>query len=297
MNKFVNPFELPGNWYKANLHTHTTRSDGQLPPDERIAQYRDAGYHVLALTDHGVTCDVSGESSDRFLAVSGIEMHPQCPTLPGTRYHIVGLCVPHMFAPRDPNDANGSIADVRAVGGLCFLAHPYWCGMSLKDFADLQGLEAMEVYNSTCDHCGRGSSEHEWANALDAGMRLPCLGVDDVHQTTVGEEIFEAWTWLKMPRLDLESVLLAIRTGACYASCGPVIHDFKVAGDKASLTCSPVARIQFMSGPATGRRRRSEEGLTITTFEAPLKPGMSYVRGVVTDARGRQAWTNPIWLM
>ena len=30
-------------WYKANLHTHTTVSDGKATPEEAIRLYKDAG--------------------------------------------------------------------------------------------------------------------------------------------------------------------------------------------------------------------------------------------------------------
>ena len=39
--------------YKANLHTHTTESDGTSSPSEVIYQYHDIGkYDILAITDH-----------------------------------------------------------------------------------------------------------------------------------------------------------------------------------------------------------------------------------------------------
>jgi hypothetical protein len=37
---------------KANLHTHTTVSDGKLMPHQVVDEYRQRGYGVLALTDH-----------------------------------------------------------------------------------------------------------------------------------------------------------------------------------------------------------------------------------------------------
>jgi predicted metal-dependent phosphoesterase TrpH len=49
---FSNPFELAGKWHKANLHTHTTVSDGRVSAAQRVEQYRDASYSVLAITDH-----------------------------------------------------------------------------------------------------------------------------------------------------------------------------------------------------------------------------------------------------
>lgn len=41
-------------WWRGNLHTHTLWSDGDDFPDMVAAWYRDAGYHFLALSDHGV---------------------------------------------------------------------------------------------------------------------------------------------------------------------------------------------------------------------------------------------------
>ena len=43
-----------GNWYRGNTHTHTYWSDGDAPADLVAANYRDAGYHFLVLSDHNV---------------------------------------------------------------------------------------------------------------------------------------------------------------------------------------------------------------------------------------------------
>lgn len=59
-NKFtiINPYECVdwSSWdtYKACLHLHTTASDGDVPLYEMIKAYYDAGYDILAVTDHGV---------------------------------------------------------------------------------------------------------------------------------------------------------------------------------------------------------------------------------------------------
>ena len=39
-------------WYKGNLHTHTTSSDGAVSPGEAIKLYNGLGYDFVALTDH-----------------------------------------------------------------------------------------------------------------------------------------------------------------------------------------------------------------------------------------------------
>ena len=41
-----------GQFYKANLHCHTTLSDGEKTPEEIKELYRQQGYSVVAYTDH-----------------------------------------------------------------------------------------------------------------------------------------------------------------------------------------------------------------------------------------------------
>lgn len=41
-----------GNWYKGNLHTHSTNSDGRKTPEEIVRIYREHGYQFLAFTEH-----------------------------------------------------------------------------------------------------------------------------------------------------------------------------------------------------------------------------------------------------
>ena len=36
-------------WFKGNLHTHTTRTDGVKTPEEAIALYRGAGYDFFGI--------------------------------------------------------------------------------------------------------------------------------------------------------------------------------------------------------------------------------------------------------
>ena len=81
--------------YKANLHTHSTLSDGEFPPQEVIRLYREHGYSVLAFTDHRKTNPVSGYDGGGLTLLSGIELHPNGPR--GIRWHLLALGVPESF--------------------------------------------------------------------------------------------------------------------------------------------------------------------------------------------------------
>ena len=39
-------------WYKGNIHTHTTESDGDASPERVVSWYRRHGYDFLVLSDH-----------------------------------------------------------------------------------------------------------------------------------------------------------------------------------------------------------------------------------------------------
>ena len=47
-------FSNPGRFFRGNLHTHSTNSDGVLPPEEVCRRYAVNGYDLLCLSDHFV---------------------------------------------------------------------------------------------------------------------------------------------------------------------------------------------------------------------------------------------------
>ncbi len=58
-------FPEGGKWRKANLHSHTTRTDGLCPPEQQIRDYCDQGYEYLAISDHNVIdCHQLGADAD-----------------------------------------------------------------------------------------------------------------------------------------------------------------------------------------------------------------------------------------
>jgi len=290
--QLTNPFEAPGLWYKANLHTHTTTSDGDTSIDDRVRQYRDQRYQVLAITDHGATNDVSALSTDDFLVISGMECHPQAPH-GADLYHFVCLNVPHGFAIPEGSDANTQIRLVKEAGGEVILAHPYWCGHNLTHLLPLEGHIGIEVYNATCSRIGKAYSSVHWDDLLAAGEFVPASACDDTHH---GRDIFMGWTMVKCESLTVESVLNALRRGSYYATCGPTITDFRMVDGKVTLQCSPATEVHFLCARSSGTSVYADDGDPIVCAEFAPNLSRQYVRAEIVDARGRRAWTNPIAL-
>ena len=77
----MQPWDLPGRFWRGNLHTHSTLSDGVLSPEEVCRRYRDEGYDFLALTDHFVgrfgypIADTLPFRTNRFTTILGAQLH------------------------------------------------------------------------------------------------------------------------------------------------------------------------------------------------------------------------------
>ena len=67
-------FKNNGNWYKGNLHSHTTVSDGKMTPEQSVEVYKEHGYHFLALSEHDIYTDYRKQyNTDNFIMIPAIE--------------------------------------------------------------------------------------------------------------------------------------------------------------------------------------------------------------------------------
>lgn len=77
MKKYLLP--QGGNFYKANLHCHTTVSDGCWTPEKVKEEYKAHGYSVVAYTDHNVMVPHGDLTDESFLAMTGYEINISSP--------------------------------------------------------------------------------------------------------------------------------------------------------------------------------------------------------------------------
>jgi len=289
-SNLVNPFEVEGKWYRANLHTHTTLSDGDVNLPVRIKQYRDKGYNVLVITDHEKTNNIAGYSDANMLVINGMESHPVCPGAE-IKYHFVCLNIPFGFH-RDPNASAQQVVDsVKSAGGEIIVAHPYWCGYTPRELLAVDRYIGIEVYNGNFRYTGKGYSSVQWDQLSNTGKIIPAVANDDLHQS---EMIGQSWTMIKAKQLNIDSIMDSLRKGCYYASNGPVIEDFRADANNAFVKCSPVVGIYFMGQNNLHHDITSDRDHLITSGSYKLPKNIRYVRAEVVDANGRHAWTNPI---
>jgi len=291
----VNPFEQEGRWYKAALHVHTTNSDGDVDLATRLAQYRETGYQVVAVTDHWKTNDLTGCSDDRFLAVSGLEAHPKTGT-GAPAHHFVCLNLPHPFELARDLSAQALIDKVREAGGKVIYAHPYWSAHTLEEMTEVSGYVGVEVFNAVCHlRWNKGYSSVHWDQLLNKGQLLAAVATDDVHKTS---EINRGWTMIKAKTLDTAAIMKAIGSGCYYASGGPVIEDCRIEAGVIRIATSPIQQACFLfDGSAGGHVERAEAGKSLTKAEWSFggdRRKYQWIRVEIVDEAGNHAWTNPL---
>lgn len=294
------PFDKPGRFWKGNLHTHTSKSDGGLDVDEVITAYRRQGYDFLAITDHymerfGYPIIATERFRDsEFTTLIGAELH--APALAhGEPWHLLAVGLPLDFPRPEPDDDGATIARRAAqTGAYVAIAHPSWYSLTLSDAMSIDVAHAVEVYNHTAHHHNdRGDSWGIADQLLMAGRKVHAIATDDAHFTT-RPDYFGGWVHVRSESLDPDSLLAALKEGHFYASQGPAIHGVHIAADEILIETSPV-RTVFLTGP--GSRCRHQRGDRLTSVSFPRQPfSGSYCRVTAVDDWGRRAWTNPIWL-
>ena len=247
-----------GHFYKANLHTHTTCSDGCKTPEEIKEIYKAHGYSVIAYTDHDVMIDHSDLNDEDFLTITSHEVETNGPAMFGDFgespcYHLNFYSpIPDQTDYACPNPGytwgnaraiadtqphykgdyrriysvegqNHMIAEARAKGYLVSYNHPNWSKQSYPDYIGLEGFTALEVYNTGCAVGGwtLDESDHVLDEFLMAGKRVYPVATDDNH----GEhDMCGGWVRFKAESLTYENIFNAYAKGDFYASWGPEIH-------------------------------------------------------------------------
>jgi len=294
--RFPNPFHARGEWFKGNLHTHTTGSDGVLSPEETVQRYAEAGYDFLAITDHNTLTRLDLQNPP-LLLVPGEEAN-LVRNEAGGDHHLVLVGIEDHC---DQRESIPALAEqVRAMGGLLILAHPYWSQLSTGEVTAIADLcTAVEVWNTSCEvSIGKGLAAVHWDDALSRGHVLWGVAVDDAHHHTSDHrptDLCGAWISVKTPALTVDNVLNAIREGMFYASTGPEFRDVRIdENGVVEVETSPVRRITFISKNGRGERWTPLESDEITAARHQLTPAEGFVRIECEDALGRRAWTNPI---
>ena len=265
-----------GNFYKANLHMHTTVSDGKMTPEETKKLFQDHGYSIVAFTDHDVICPHHDLTDENFLALTAFETYYNTDLFGVMDYDFVKTYHLSFFA-KDPNNVvcpafskryverahslqyvtkemeafdfdrtysqkylNEIIDLANRAGFLVSLNHPVWSLQNYRDYGNLQGLWGIEVYNTGCVQCGLPDTAQPFSDFLLDGKNIFPIAADDAHSTRT---CCGGFVMIKAEKLEYGTIINALERGDFYASSGPEINELFLEDGVLKIRCSPAQKI------------------------------------------------------
>lgn len=253
---------LPHNaeYYKANLHSHTTLSDGNKTPEEAKRDYMSHGYSILAYTDHDSYYLHNDLTDENFVALNGFELeYNKVPGQQTCHVCFVALdpdnealgysekdtqtsaeCPVESFANEGgslyrmplcerkytPEYINADIQKAKDLGFFVTYNHPTWSLEHYEDYIKYCGMDAMEMVNFNCIAEGYNDDNGRvYEDFLTKGEQMFCIGTDDNHNTYPDDDPYSdsygGYIMIAAEKLGYKEVTKALSEGNFYA-CGKV---------------------------------------------------------------------------
>lgn len=315
--------------YKANLHTHTTESDGKFTPEQVKEYYRAHGYSIVAYTDHLYMRDRSSLNDENFVALNGYEncLHDGGGANADKAYHfnfyspapdkvgMVGvakrfydffnLTLTHKSEKElaespvlngfcDPEhsveNANKIIAEANRLGYLAVYNHSVWSCHEPKDYLGLKGLLGMEISNY--------ASYREGAEPDNLGVIYDYMLKDgqklycfanDDVHRCNENDSLGGFNVMYPDKLDYQGVFECMKKGAFYASTGARLRGIAVDGNKVYAGAENARSVRLSTDGRYAELLTGDKPLTQAVFE--LNEYVKYFRITVEDFNGKKAFS------
>lgn len=318
-------FAENGNWYKGNLHSHTTNSDGRMTPEEAVKLYKSYGYHFICLSEHDVFTDLREQfDSKDFILLPGVEASAWLVNEEKTglikTHHIHGILGneqmqkeagenllkhgeklnPPVFVENwNGLEAAQQLSDYLHSRG-CFTTynHPVWSRVDMEEVVSLQNIWAIEVYNyGTAIECGEGQDTVFWDAMLKRGTHIHGFASDDNHNPWRFFDSFGGYVMVRSEELSHEAIVNHLLTGDYYFTGGPEIYQWGIEDGNVFVECSDCEYINFIVGGVVGSSETVSKHINpVKRAVHELKGNEKYVRVECVDEHGKTAWTNVLWL-
>ena len=296
------------NWYKGNIHTHTTKSDGDADPEVVVRWFMEHDYDFLVLSDHNHRTILDHEVEGGPLMVPGEEVSARIDkgSIP---IHINGIGITRVAEPYHGDEIVDTIQrNVNAIlgaDGIASINHPnYQWAFDHTHVREVDGASLIEVFNGspvTNNEGGPGkfTAEEIWDGVLTAGKPIFGVASDDSHHYfDFAHDMLNpgrGWVVVEADELTVDAIVNVLASGSFYSSTGVTLEELESTDERLSLTIEQYATCLYrtvFSGP-DGRHLVEREGLE-PTYEIQGDEG--YVRATVYSSLGVKAWTQPVFV-
>ena len=295
----VLPFTESNRFFKGNMHTHSTHSDGTHHVEHVCRAYREAGYDFLVMTDHFMerygyqVTDSRPYRESGFTTLIGAELHAPATEL-GETWHIKAIGLPLDFEALGEGESGPDIARrAHQAGAFIGIVHPSWYGLTTSDALSLPFAHAVEIYNHGSQvEVDRGNDWPYLDTLLNRDWRLTGYATDDAHQLT--HDWLGGWVMVNADENSPEALLQSLKAGHYYSSQGPEIHGIDYDDEQITVRCSPAVNVSLQG---RGSRSAHQLGSDLTEVTLPMRRfAGDWFRVTVMDEDRRYAWSNPVWL-
>lgn len=279
-------------WYRGNLHTHTTRSDGRKSPEETKAAYRAAGYDFMALTDHWKYGENIDDDPSGLLILSGTEYNFGGEDTLGGVYHIVGVGMKSdpLEVISKSSTPQQTVDEILKRGGAAIFAHPAWSMNTWEMMASLKDYTMTEIYNSVSG-APRNCRPYSGVVIDELALRgyTPKLcATDDTHFWGGEQTLSFIYVNLHKNEFNHDNLMAAILAGDFYATQGPRFDcrlEQHGSGWKFVVDCEPEDNVErvtiFTNRPWENNRSVLGEPVTEAVFE--LDPRVNFIRAEIVS--------------
>ena len=302
-------------WYRGNLHTHTTESDGDAEPEAVAAWYKDHGYDFLVLSEHNhlYLLDYGDGNSDSSipLMIPGEEVTVPTDRSDQTPVHVGAIGIDRLVEPTFGDDVatilQANIDDIRDAGGISCINHPSWkWAFDHEPILKTRGASLMEVFNAATD-CnnypipvpGFLSPTEIWDNVLSAGMSIFGVATDDSHHyhdfSPDKDNPGRGWVMVESEALESDALVEAMAAGSFYSSTGVFLAELNSSADEVSLKIRQRPHSLYLTRFIGSDGAIHDEQVGAEVAYRPTGDE-GYVRAHVTSSNGHQAWTQPVFL-
>ena len=301
-------------WYKGNIHTHTTMSDGDAEPEVAVKWYRDHEYDFLVLSDHNhLTLYEHAEAdSGKPLMIPGEEVTMSL-LKPGPDYplvvpvHIIAIGIERLVEPINTGDVvttlQANIDAIAEAGGISSIAHPnYMWAFDHREISAVSGAACMEIASQVTNDNGapgRYSTTQIWDNVLSAGRPIWGVAVDDTHHyydfAPGKQNPGNGWVYVRAAELTQDAIVDGIERGEFYASTGVELDELDIDDEGISLTVRQHEDWEYMV-TFTGRGGTTFGHIAGTDATYRFRGDEGYIRATITCSNPIKAWTQPVFL-
>ena len=333
MKKYLLPEN--GNFYKANLHSHSDISDGVLSPEEMKKHYMEQGYSIIAYTDHDVLIPHNDLTDENFLALNGYEVeinefednerfwfskacHICLIALEPDNFkqvcfsgknYLFGNALKYADKVEFYEDSANFVREYtpesisyimkqgREKGFFVTYNHPGWSLEDYNDYTKYEHMSAMEICNYGACYCGYVDyNPRVYDDMLRSGKKIFCIAADDNHNGF--PDSFGGFIVIKADKLEYRTITKALEEGNFYASQGPEIKELWCEDGKMHVKCSAAYGIYFSSGIRWTHCTVANKGETLeyACCDISRLPKDTYVRVTITDHNGKHANSNAYFL-